>query len=352
MDAGDDTAADYTAAGVDLDAAASAKLRMRDAARSTHGPQVLEGLGGFGGLFSIDSLALRDQVLVSSIDGVGTKLKVAFALGRHASVGSDLVAHCVNDILVYGAKPLFFLDYLALGAMDSDQAVSIVEGVASGCREAGCALIGGETASMPGFYSAGEYDLAGCIVGVVERAHLVTGTTITAGDVVIGFPSLGLHTNGYSLARYVLGVDQLDHFEPLLGRAIGEELLLPHQNYQSWIRPLLDAGLVTGMAHITGGGLPGNVPRVVPPGLQVVFDAATWDILPIFRLIQQRGRVSWAEMVRVFNLGIGYLVFCHEADVAAALSLAQRHQGRVIGRVRVLLPGNRPDDVVVVEGLK
>jgi phosphoribosylformylglycinamidine cyclo-ligase len=353
MDAGDDdTSAVYAAAGVDLDAADSAKLRMRDAACSTHGPQVLEGLGGFGGLFSIDSLALRDPVLVASIDGVGTKLKVAFALGRHASVGSDLVAHCVDDILVYGAKPLFFLDYLALGTMDSDQVVSVVEGVAAGCREAGCALIGGETASMPGFYSAGEYDLAGCIVGIVERSHLVTGTAITAGDVVIGFPSLGLHTNGFSLARYVLGLDQLERFEPLLGRTIGEELLLPHQNYQSWIRPLLDAGLVTGMAHITGGGLPGNVLRVVPSGLRVVLDAAAWDILPIFRLIQQRGRISWAEMVRVFNLGIGYVVFCHETDVAAALSLAQRYQAQVIGRVRTLQPGDDPAQAVVVEGLR
>jgi phosphoribosylformylglycinamidine cyclo-ligase len=352
MDADDDdTSALYAAAGVDLDAAASAKLRMRDAARSTHGPQVLEGLGGFGGLFSINSLALHDPVLVSSIDGVGTKLKVAFALARHASVGSDLVAHCVNDILVYGAKPLFFLDYLALGAMDSDQAVSVVQGVAAGCREAGCALIGGETASMPGFYSAGEYDLAGCIVGVVERAHLVTGSAITAGDVVIGFPSIGLHTNGYSLARYVLGLDQLDRFEPLLGRTIGEEMLLPHQNYQSRIRPLLEAGLVTGMAHITGGGLPGNVARVVPGGLQVVLDAATWDILPIFRLIQQRGRISWAEMVRVFNLGIGFVVFCHETDVTAVLSLARRHQAGMIGRVRLLQPGDDAAEVVVVEGL-
>lgn len=353
MDAGnDDTSAIYAAAGVDLDAADSAKLRIRDAARSTQGPEVLEGLGGFGGLFSLSSLALRDPVLVSSIDGVGTKLKVAFAMGRHASVGSDLVAHCVDDILVYGAKPLFFLDYLALGAMDGDQAVSVVEGVAVGCREAGCALIGGETASMPGFYSAGEYDLAGCIVGVVERACLVTGAAITAGDVVVGFPSLGLHTNGYSLARYVLGLDHLDRFEPTLGRTIGEELLLPHQNYESRVRPLLEAGLVTGMAHITGGGLPGNVPRVVPPGLQVVMDAATWDILPIFRLIQRQGHISWAEMVRVFNLGIGYVVFCRETDAAPALSLAKQHKARVIGRVRALPPGTDVADVVVVEGFR
>jgi phosphoribosylformylglycinamidine cyclo-ligase len=238
--------------------------------------------------------------------------------------------------------------------MDSDQAVSVVEGVAAGCREAGCVLFSGETASMPGFYSAGEYDLAGCIVGVVERQHLVTGAAITAGDAVIGFPSLGLHTNGYSLARYVLGLDHLDHldrFEPLLGRTIGEELLLPHQNYESRIRPLLEAGLVTGMAHITGGGIPGNVPRIVPPGLRVVLDAATWDILPIFHLIQRQGHVPWAEMVRVFNLGIGYIVFCHEADVTSALSMATQYQARVIGHIDVLQSHDDPAEVVVIEGL-
>jgi phosphoribosylformylglycinamidine cyclo-ligase len=338
----------YARSGVDLDTADSAKLRMRAAARSTHGPEVLEGLGGFGGLFSLSSFSMHDPVLVSSIDGVGTKLKVAFALNRHASVGADLVSHCVNDILVCGARPLFFLDYLALGAMNADQAVEVVQGVAAGCRGAGCALIGGETAAMPGFYAIGEYDLAGCMVGIVERRHLISGAAIADGDAVVGFPSLGLHTNGYSLARQVLGEDQLDRFESELGRTLGDELLQPHCNYAPAIRPLLEAGLVTGMAHITGGGMLDNLPRVVPGDLQVVLDASTWDILPIFRLIQQRGAVPWAEMARVFNLGIGYIVFCHPYDGPAILELASAHGGRVIGSVRSQ-QGSRQR--VVLEGL-
>jgi phosphoribosylformylglycinamidine cyclo-ligase len=338
----------YARSGVDLEAADSAKLRMRDAARSTHGPEVLEGLGGFGGLFALSPLSMHDPVLVSSIDGVGTKLKVAFALNRHASVGADLVAHCVNDILVCGARPLFFLDYLALGAMDADQAVEVVQGVAAGCREAGCALIGGETAAMPGFYASGEYDLAGCIVGIVERRRLLSGTAIAAGDAVVGFPSLGLHTNGYSLARHVLGEDRLDRFESELGSTLGDELLQPHRNYAPAIRPLLEADLVTGMAHITGGGMLDNLPRVVPGDLQVVLDAATWDILPIFRLIHQRGAVSWAEMARVFNLGIGYIAFCRPGDVPALLELASSQGGRLIGSVRSL-QGSRQR--VVLKGL-
>ncbi len=345
---GDEVSALYTTAGVDLDAADSAKLRMREAASSTYGPQVLTELGGFGGLFALGSLGVDDPVLVSSIDGVGTKLKIAFALGRHASVGSDLVAHCANDILVHGARPLFFLDYLALGAMDSDQAVTVVEGVAAGCREAGCALIGGETASMPGFYAPGEYDLAGCIIGIVDRQRIVTGEAIAPGDAAIGFPSCGLHTNGYSLARYVLGEDHLDRFEPALGRTLGEELLQPHRNYGPEIRPLLQANLVTGMVHITGGGMPGNVPRVVPKALQVVLDATRWDILPVFRLIQTQGQVSWAEMARVFNLGIGFIVFCHEPDINDVLSLSAP-QARVIGHVQERRSGDDP--AVVVEGL-
>jgi phosphoribosylformylglycinamidine cyclo-ligase len=338
----------YARSGVDLDAADSAKLRMRDAAHSTCGPEVLEGLGGFGGLFALSPLSMQDPVLVSSIDGVGTKLKVAFALNRHASVGADLVAHCVNDILVCGARPLFFLDYLALGAMNADQAVEVVQGVAAGCREAGCALIGGETAAMPGFYASGEYDLAGCIVGIVERQSLISGAAIAAGDAVVGFPSLGLHTNGYSLARHVLGEDQLDRFESELGSSLGDELLQPHRNYAPAMRPLLEEGLVTGMAHITGGGMLDNLPRVVPGDLQVVLDAATWDILPIFRLIHQRGAVSWAEMARVFNLGIGYIAFCRPRDVPALLELASAEGGRVIGSVRSL-QGSRQR--VVLKGL-
>ena len=338
----------YAAAGVDLDAADAAKRRMRDAARSTHGPQVLAGLGGFGGLFALDLAGLREPVLVSSIDGVGTKLKIAFALNRHQSVGSDLVAHCVNDILVCGARPLFFLDYLALGAMDAEQATAVVAGVAAGCRAAGCALVGGETAAMPGFYAPGEYDLAGCIIGLVERDRLITGAAIHAGDAVIGLPSLGLHTNGYSLARRALASLDLAATVPELGRALGDELLQPHRSYLEAVTPLLDAGLVTGLAHITGGGLLDNPPRVVPEPLCVRLHAAAWQIPPIFHLIQQRGGVPWDEMCRVFNLGLGFLVFCREADAPAVLARTAAHGGRRVGQVET-----RPTDAprVLVEGL-
>jgi phosphoribosylformylglycinamidine cyclo-ligase len=338
----------YAAAGVNLVAAEKAKLRMRAAIRSTHGPHVLGAEGGFGGLFALSGLGLRDPVLVSSIDGVGTKLKIAFALKRHDTVGHDLVAHCVNDILVCGARPLFFLDYLALSAMDADQAVEVVQGVADGCRSAGCALIGGETAAMPGIYAPGEYDLAGCIVGIVERDRLVTGTSVSAGDRVVGFPSGGLHTNGYSLARRVFGSDDLQAYVPELGRTLGDELLQPHYSYLHAIQPLLDASLVTGMAHITGGGLIDNLPRVVPSQLGVRLDARTWEMLPIFRLIQRRGAITWDEMARVFNLGLGFVVFCRAADLAAVLALTEPHGARLVGEVREREPG---DPAVRVEGL-
>lgn len=342
----------YARAGVDLDAADEAKRHMRVAARSTHGPRVLAGLGGFGGLFALGELGLRDPVLVSSIDGVGTKLKIAFALDRHESVGADLVAHCVNDILVCGAQPLFFLDYLALGGMDAERAVAVVRGVVAGCRAAGCALIGGETAAMPGFYAPGEYDLAGCIVGVVAREKLLTGAAIQAGDAVIGYPSAGLHTNGYSLARRVFAGADLGAFVPELGRTLGDELLRPHVSYLSAVRPLLDAGLATGLAHITGGGLVDNIPRVVPDGLMVQLDARTWEVPPIFRLIQRSGGIRWDEMRRVFNLGIGFVVFCRAADVEEALRLANAAEigadARVIGVVRARGEG---EPVVLVEGL-
>jgi phosphoribosylformylglycinamidine cyclo-ligase len=346
----------YATAGVDLDAADDAKRRMRAAARATHGPQVLVGLGGFGGLFALDGAGLREPVLVSSIDGVGTKLKIAFALDRHASVGNDLVAHCVNDILVCGARPLFFLDYLALGAMDAERAVAVVEGVAAGCRAAGCALVGGETAAMPGFYAPGEYDLAGCIVGMVERDQLITGAAITAGDAVIGLPSLGLHTNGFSLARRALEGMDLGTEVPELGRTLGDELLQPHRCYLDVVVPLLGVGLmtglvtglVTGLAHITGGGLVDNLPRVVPEALAVRLDAATWDVLPIFHLIQRRGGVPWDEMQRVFNLGLGFVVFCRERDAAAVLARTASAGGRRVGRVEARPAGGAR---VVVEGL-
>lgn len=335
----------YAKAGVNLDAADAAKQAMRAAIRTTHGPQVLGAMGGFGGLFALDTSGMREPVLVSSIDGVGTKLKIAFTLNRHESVGADLVNHCVNDILVCGARPLFFLDYLALGTMDADQATAVVSGVASACRAAGCALIGGETAAMPGFYAPGEYDLAGCIVGLAERDHLIGGERIQAGDVVIGLPSLGLHTNGYSLARAVFADADLNALVPELGRSLGDELLQPHRSYLREALPLAEEGLVTGMAHITGGGLVDNLPRVVPEGLTVRLDASTWDILPIFRLIQRQGNIAWGEMQRVFNLGLGFLIFCrpkHEARVLAqTASAGSRRVGEVTPDtgVRVVVEG-------------
>ena len=339
----------YASTGVDLDAADAAKRAMRDAIRATHGPQVLGAMGGFGGLFALDPSGLREPVLVSSIDGVGTKLKIAFALDRHETVGADLVNHCVNDILVCGARPLFFLDYLALGAMDPDQATAVVRGVAAACREADCALIGGETAAMPGFYAPGEYDLAGCIVGLAERDKLISGESIQTGDVVIGLPSLGLHTNGYSLARAVFSDADLRAPVPELGRSLGDELLQPHRSYLREVAPLAEAGLVTGMAHITGGGLLDNPPRVVPDGLAVRLDASTWDIPPIFRLIQRRGNIAWSEMARVFNLGLGFLIFCrpeHEAQVVAGTAAAG---GRRVGVVTPLTSGASAR--VVIEGM-
>ena len=339
----------YTRAGVNLDAADAAKRAMRDAIRSTHGPQALGPMGGFGGLFALDTAGLREPVLVSSIDGVGTKLKIAFALDRHETVGADLVNHCVNDILVCGARPLFFLDYLALGAMDADQATAVVRGVAAACREADCALIGGETAAMPGFYAPGEYDLAGCIVGLAERDKLISGESIQTGDVVIGLPSLGLHTNGYSLARAVFSDADLRAPVPELGRSLGDELLQPHRSYLREVAPLAEAGLVTGMAHITGGGLLDNPPRVVPDGLAVRLDASTWDIPPIFRLIQRQGNIAWSEMARVFNLGLGFLIFCrpeHEAQVVAGTAAAG---GRRVGVVTPLTSGASAR--VVIEGM-
>lgn len=320
----------YAASGVDIDAGNRAKRLMAASVRSTRRPEVLADFGAFGGLFALGPLALRDPVLVASIDSVGTKLKIAFALGRHDTVGQDIVAHCVNDILVCGARPLFFLDYLGLGTIgDPLVAATVVAGVAAGCRANGCALLGGETAQLPGFYQPGEYDLAGCIVGLVERAALITGDRIQPGDVVIGLPSAGLHTNGYALARQAFAGDDWAQPVPELGRSLGDELLTPHRSYLPDLRPLLDdpdlAGAITGMAHITGGGLLENIPRVLPAGLGVDLDAATWTIPPIFRLIQARGNVAWDEMPRVFNLGVGYVVVAaaaRAADVLARLAPA------------------------------
>ncbi|MEO8259218.1 MAG: phosphoribosylformylglycinamidine cyclo-ligase [Acidobacteriota bacterium] len=328
----------YRAAGVDIDAGNETVRRIKSIARATFTPGVLSEIGSFGGLFRLDPGRHREPVLVASADGVGTKLKIAFATGRHDTVGADLVNHCVNDILVQGAEPLFFLDYLGTGRLSPAIAEQIVAGMARGCRENGCALLGGETAEMPGFYAAGEYDIAGFIVGVVERSQIVDGRTIEPGDVLIGVPSAGLHTNGYSLARRVLlevaGMTP-DTFVPELRATVGEALLAPHRSYLQAVRPLLDDGLVKGMAHITGGGITDNLPRVLPDGCAAAIDRRTWTVPPIFTLLQTRGDISTDEMFRAFNMGIGLIVACARQNVGRIVASLEGSGERpvVIGQV-------------------
>src|SRR6202049_2036806 len=295
----------YADAGVDIAVADDAKQRIRHHASRTFTPGVLGGIGGFGGLFSLDTKKWKDPILVSSTDGVGTKLKVAMAMGVHSTVGGDLVNHCVNDILVQGAEPLFFLDYLATGRLSPAVVEQVVAGVARACRENGCALLGGETAEMPGFYAGGEYALAGFIVGIVERERIVDGRAIVPGDRLIGLPSTGLHTNGYSLARPVLfdvGGLLPDTFVPELGTTLADALLAPHRSYLSAVRPLVERDLVKGLAHITGGGITENVPRALPEGCAAEIDRRAWDVPPLFRFLQQRGSIATDEMFRAFNM--------------------------------------------------
>ncbi len=300
----------YRDAGVDIDAATSATRRIRDLAKKTFTPDVLSDIGGFGGLFRANFPDLADPVLVSSSDGVGTKLKIAFQTGRHNTVGGDLVNHCINDIGVQGARPLFFMDYIATGRLDPDVIVSVVDGVARACGEAGCALIGGETAEMPGFYADGEYDIAGFIVGVVDQAKLIDGRDIRPGDALVGLPSAGLHTNGYSLARKLL-LDTahwaVDTEVPVLGITIGDELLKPHLNYEPVLRPALERNLVRGLAHITGGGITDNLPRILPGGCGAQVRFGSWPVLPVFDLMSKIGNVVREEMLRVTNMGIGMI---------------------------------------------
>jgi phosphoribosylformylglycinamidine cyclo-ligase len=331
---------DYRQAGVDIDAGQEVVRRIRTLARGTHTPGVLSEIGAFGGLFHMGAAAMNDPVLVASADGVGTKLRVAFMAGVHDTIGRDLVNHCVNDILVQGAQPLFFLDYLATGRLDPNVAVRIVEGLAAACRENGCALLGGETAEMPGFYADGEYDVAGFIVGAVPRDRIIDGRDIGPGDVLIGLPSSGLHTNGYSLARrIVFDVAQLeiDAHVPALGTTVGAALLAPHRSYLSSVRPLLGDGVIKGMAHITGGGITDNLPRVLPEGTEAVVQRATWEVPPIFRWLSELGRVADEEMLRAFNMGIGLVIVCAAADAEAVLErlrVAGEGGATVIGVVR------------------
>jgi phosphoribosylformylglycinamidine cyclo-ligase len=330
----------YADAGVDIDAKAAALARAKKAIRSTFTPGVLGDVGGFGGLFRPDLSRYREPVLVASTDGVGTKLKVAIEMGRHDACGGDLLRHCVNDILVQGARPLFFLDYIAAGKLEPGVVESVIEGIAAACRENGTALIGGETAEMPGFYAAGEYDVAGTIVGVVERSEILDGSRVAAGDVVVGLPSVGLQTNGYTLARKVffdeMGLRPTDRLKELGGRAVGDALLDPHLSYLKPLEPLLDARLVHAMAHLTGGGFYDNIPRVLPDGLDVVIKSGAWHVPPIFEVIEREGRVSFEEMHRVFNMGIGMVVFLAASDLARAGEIwnAMGQRWFAIGNVR------------------
>ena len=317
----------YRDAGVDLDAAERAKARLKGLVASTRDENTLSDLGSFGGLYLVPPGA-RAPVLVASADGVGTKLKVAFRSGRHGTVGRDLVNHCVNDILVQGARPLFFLDYLALGAMDEDVVTEVVAGVALGCRENGCALLGGETAQMPDFYAAGEYDLAGFAVGVVERERVLDGSAVGVGDVLVGIASTGLHTNGYTLARRIvfdqLGLGPDDAF-PTTGRSVADELLEAHKSYLRPLLPLVEGGRVHALAHITGGGVPGNLPRVLGPGLGAVVQRDSWELPPVFGVLQQSGSLTLEEMDRVFNMGVGMIAIvspAHADDMVASLRSA------------------------------
>jgi len=314
----------YKKAGVDIDAGNEAVRLMGAAVRSTFRPEVLSELGGFGGLFALDTHKYKEPVLVSGADGVGTKLKIAFMADKHDTIGQDAVAMCVNDILVQGAEPLFFLDYLAMGRLEPAKVAEIVGGVAVGCRLAGCALLGGETAEMPGFYPDGEYDLAGFAVGVVERQKLVNGSGSQAGDSLIGLPASGLHSNGFSLARKIFFESarwSLDSYIAELGKTLGEELLTPTKIYVRSVLNLLAKITVRGMAHITGGGLPENVPRCLPPGLGVSLERQAWTVPPVFALLQRLGDVSQDEMFRTFNMGIGFVLVIAKDDTDRAMTI-------------------------------
>jgi len=313
---------DYRQSGVDIEAGDAAVERIKKIARATFTPGVLSEIGAFGGMFRFPSQKFSDPILISSADGVGTKLKVAFLSGIHDTVGSDLVNHCVNDILVHGAEPLFFLDYLATGRLDPEIAALIVTGMGRACEANGCALIGGETAEMPGFYHDGEYDLAGFIVGVVDRPNLVDGREIRPGDRLIGLPSTGLHTNGYSLARRivfdVLGLE-VASFIPEVGDTVASALLRTHRSYLSCVRPLLEQKLVKGMAHITGGGIAGNLSRILPKATDARVHRGTWAIPPLFSFLQKSGQVPDEEMFRAFNMGIGMIVVVSSDHMDVAL---------------------------------
>jgi phosphoribosylformylglycinamidine cyclo-ligase len=333
----------YARAGVDVDLGNLVKRRIQSRVKSTHGPEVLGKIGGFGGLFAPNFSGMREPVLVASVDGVGTKLKIAFAMNRHDTVGADLVNHCVNDIAVLGARPLFFLDYIGAERLEPRVFDQLLSGFTKACRAAGCALIGGETAQMPGMYRKGEYDLAGCIVGAVDRSRMIDGSRIKAGDIILGLRSNGLHTNGYSLARKIL-FDQM-HLKPGskikgLKVSLGEELLRVHQNYQPLLAKM-PPGMIHGLAHITGGGLIDNLPRVLPKNCDAVIETKSWAVPAIFEFLQHHGKVDRMEMYQVFNMGIGMVAIVAEKNADKARSMLKaRRIGRIergTGQARLIL---------------
>jgi phosphoribosylformylglycinamidine cyclo-ligase len=328
----------YADAGVDITRANRTKQRIKYLAHKTFTRGVLSEIGGFGGLFAVDKTKYTDPVLVSSVDGVGTKLKIAFEMDLHSTVGGDLVNHCVNDIAVQGAAPLFFMDYLATGTLDPSIAEKVVEGIADACKHNGCALIGGETAEMPGFYPDGEYDLAGFIVGVVERERIITGKTVEPGDVILGLPSNGLHTNGYSLARKLLfdvGHYTADSYVNELKGKVGNELLRTHKSYWPVVKKLVAADCVSALAHITGGGITENLPRVLPRTVAAVIETGSWPVLPIFEHLQQLGNVPQDEMFRTFNMGLGMLLVVPAKKFKKAQTVLERagEKAYTVGRI-------------------
>jgi len=337
----------YRDAGVDIEAGDALVENIKPYAKRTMRPEVLAGIGGFGSLFEVPR-KFRNPVLVSGTDGVGTKLKLAFQLDKHDTVGIDLVAMSVNDILVQGAEPLFFLDYFACGKLEVGAAAQVIQGIAAGCEQAGCALVGGETAEMPGMYPPGEYDLAGFVVGAVERDAIIDGSTIAEGDVVLGLASSGAHSNGYSLIRKLIELSGVDMDSDFHGRPFREVVMAPTRIYVKPLLKLIEALPVKGMAHITGGGLTGNVPRVLPEGLVAEIRQDAWELPPLFRWLQQQGNVTHEEMHRTFNCGIGMVVIVAEADAARATALLEAEGERVyrIGRVRRRV-GDEPQTLVV-----
>ena len=328
----------YADAGVDIERANRTKQRIRYLAHKTFNRSVLSEIGGFGGLFSIDKRRYRDPVLVSSVDGVGTKLKIAFEMNLHHTIGADLVNHCVNDIAVQGAAPMFFMDYFATGKLEPEVAEKVISGIADACKQNGCALIGGETAEMPGFYGNGEYDLAGFIVGVVDRDRIITGKDVKPGDVLLGLPSTGLHTNGYSLARKLFFSSARYSPETYVNEIkdkVGTELMKTHKSYWPVVRRMIEADAVTAVAHITGGGITENLPRVLPKGTAAIVEIGSWPVLPIFEHLQAIGNVTQDEMLRTFNMGIGMILVVPAAKFKKAQTILDRcsEKGYTIGRI-------------------